>query len=124
MTQAMPGPLFTFATFIGTAMYGVLGGIVATFAIFLPGFLLILGAFPFWQWCMNNEKLQTSIQLMNAAVIGLLVATWIDPIIISTVSSFKDVVFIAILGLAYFRFKVSPTILVLMSLTIGVAFYR
>lgn len=123
MTQAMPGPLFTFATFIGTAMYGVVGGIVATIAIFLPGFLLILGAFPFWQWCMNNEKLQTSIQLMNAAVIGLLAATWIDPIIISTLSSLKDGVFIAILALAYLKLKVSPTMLVLMSLIIGIIFY-
>ena len=123
MTQAMPGPLFTFATFIGTSLHGVLGGIIATFAIFLPGYLLILGVYPFWQWCMNNARLQTSIQLMNAAVIGLLAAIWLDPIIVTTISSFKDVVFIAILAIAYLKLKVTPTILVISSLLIGIIFY-
>ena len=123
MTQAMPGPLFTFATFIGTSLHGVLGGIIATFAIFLPGYLLILGVYPFWQWCMNNARLQTSIQLMNAAVIGLLAAIWLDPIIVTTISSFKDVVFIAILAIAYLKLKVTPIILVISSLLIGIIFY-
>ena len=123
MTQAMPGPLFTFATFIGTSLHGVLGGIIATFAIFLPGYLLILGVYPFWQWCMNNARLQTSIQLMNAAVIGLLAATWFDPIIVTTISSYKDVVFIAILAIAYLKLKVTPIILVISSLLIGIIFY-
>jgi len=58
---------------------------------------------------MNNVKLQTSIQLMNAAVIGLLAATWLDSIIVTTISSYKDVVFIAILAIAYLKLKVTPT---------------
>ena len=47
-TQAVPGPLFTFAAYLGTVMKGWQGGLVATFAVFLPAFLLILGALPFW----------------------------------------------------------------------------
>ena len=87
------------------------------------GYLLILGVYPFWQWSMNNVKLQTSIQLMNAAVIGLLAATWLDSIIVTTISSYKDVVFIAILAIAYLKLKVTPTILVISSLLIGIIFY-
>ena len=47
-TQAVPGPLFTFATYLGTVMFGWQGGILATIAIFLPAFLLVIGTLPFW----------------------------------------------------------------------------
>src|SRR5690606_10542740 len=48
VTQAVPGPLFTFAAYLGTVMNGWQGGIIATIAIFLPAFLLVIGSLPFW----------------------------------------------------------------------------
>ncbi|MDX5324490.1 MAG: chromate efflux transporter, partial [Exiguobacterium sp.] len=54
--QAVPGPLFTFASYLGTVINGVPGGLLATFAIFLPAFLLILGALPFWNALRRNPK--------------------------------------------------------------------
>src|SRR5699024_9474710 len=68
-TQAVPGPLFTFAAYLGTVMNGWFGGLIATAAIFLPAFLLILGALPFWDMLRNNEKIKGAVMGVNAAVI-------------------------------------------------------
>lgn len=123
MTQAMPGPIFTFATFIGTALHGVLGGVIATLAIFLPGFLLILGAYPFWQRAMSNARLKKSLLFINAAVVGLLAAAFIDPIMTSTITSFVDLIFILLMFGVYMYYKISPTWIVVIGLLIGVIFY-
>src|SRR5699024_4427967 len=57
-TQAVPGPLFTFAAYLGAVMNGWQGGLIATIAIFLPAFLLILGVLPFWDDIRNNPKMK------------------------------------------------------------------
>lgn len=78
--QAVPGPLFTFAAYIGMAAFGWKGTLVATAAIFLPSFLLVLGAFPFWHWLRCQPRFQAALAGINAAVVGILLAALYDPI--------------------------------------------
>ena len=78
--QAMPGPLFTFAAFLGVAAGGWAGGIVALVAIFLPGLLLLAGVLPFWDALRRRPGAQAAIRGANAAVVGLLGAALYDPV--------------------------------------------
>lgn len=86
-TQAVPGPLFTFAAFLGSVLNGPIGGLFATFAMFLPAFLLIVGTLPFWDLLRNNAHMQGAVSAMNAAVLGLLIAAFYDPIWTSSMTS-------------------------------------
>lgn len=82
--QAVPGPLFTFAAFLGASMSsepsGWYGGIVALFAIFTPSFLLIVGVLPFWEAMRRNTKVQAALIGINSAVVGLLLAAFYHPV--------------------------------------------
>ncbi|MGZ4164774.1 MAG: chromate transporter, partial [Tumebacillaceae bacterium] len=78
--QAVPGPLFTFASYLGATMNGWLGAFVATVAIFLPSFLLIVGTLPFWESIRQRPKFQSVLHGVNAAVVGILVAALYDPV--------------------------------------------
>lgn len=60
-TQAIPGPLFTFAAYIGAVMNGWIGGLLATVAIFLPAFLLVFGTLPFWNRLRRNSKVKGAL---------------------------------------------------------------
>ena len=85
VTQAVPGPLFTFAAYLGAVMKGWQGGLIATIAIFLPAFLLILGALPFWDSLRNNLKIRAMIMGVNAAVVGILLSALYHPIWTSSI---------------------------------------
>lgn len=124
LTQAVPGPLFTFAAYIGTLTNGITGGIVATIAIFLPAFLLIIGALPFWQLLSANPKLRGAVVGMNAAVVGILGAAFISPIITHTVTSVKDVAVLLVLVAIVFFAKQPPWVTVVSGLLLGLLFYR
>ncbi|HJH11272.1 MAG TPA: chromate efflux transporter [Metalysinibacillus jejuensis] len=124
LTQAVPGPLFTFAAYIGTLTNGIAGGIVATIAIFLPAFLLIIGALPFWQLLSANPKLRGAVVGMNAAVVGILGAAFISPIITHTVTSVKDVAVLLVLVAIVFFAKQPPWVTVVSGLLLGLLFYR
>ncbi|HFQ5335207.1 TPA: chromate efflux transporter [Vibrio vulnificus] len=92
--QAVPGPMFTFATYIGYVLHPsspILGAIVATLAVFLPGFLLMLGVLKNWQQLATNPRVSGALQGVNAAVVGLLVAALYQPVFSSAVSSGLDV---------------------------------
>ncbi|MFZ5946071.1 MAG: chromate efflux transporter [Bacillota bacterium] len=78
--QAVPGPLFTFAAYLGAVTKGLIGSLIATVAIFLPSFLIIIGGLPFWQALRMNPKFQSAITGINAAVVGILLAALYDPI--------------------------------------------
>jgi chromate transporter len=78
--QAVPGPLFTFATFLGSVISGWSGALLATVAIFLPSFLLIFGALPFWDWIRKKSSFQSALSGINAAVVGILLAALYDPV--------------------------------------------
>ena len=95
--QAVPGPLFTFAAYIGAVQSGWLGGIIATIAIFLPAFLLIFGILPFWNQLRNHSKMKGAFVSVNAAVVGILIAAFYQPIWTSTIINAVDFVFAAIL---------------------------
>ncbi|WP_017798519.1 chromate transporter [Oceanobacillus kimchii] len=111
--QAVPGPLFTFAAYLGAVMNGWIGGLVATIAIFLPAFLLILGTLPFWNSLRNNHKIKGALMGVNAAVVGILIAAFYQPIWTSAVLSPIDFAFAAILFSMLVYWKLPPWVIVL-----------
>lgn len=112
VTQAVPGPLFTFAAYLGTVMKGWQGGLIATIAIFLPAFLLILGTLPFWSSMRRNSNLRRALLGVNAAVIGILISAFCNPIWISSVLSISDFVLVLILFSMLVFMKLPPWVIV------------
>lgn len=112
-TQAVPGPLFTFAAYIGTVLNGWGGGLLATFAIFLPAFLLILGTLPFWNSLRKNPKIQGALMGVNAAVVGILISAFYHPIWTSSILHASDFAFAAILFSMLVYWKLPPWIIVI-----------
>lgn len=92
--QAVPGPLFTFAAYLGTVMSpqprGWIGGMICLTAIYLPSFLLLMGAMPFWETLRSRACVQSILKGVNAAVVGLLLAALYDPLWTSSILSTKD----------------------------------
>ena len=82
--QAVPGPLFTFAAFLGSAMVeqptGWFGAIICLVAIFLPSVFLVIGLLPFWNILRKQPKMQAVLGGVNAAVVGLLLAALYNPV--------------------------------------------
>jgi chromate transporter len=90
--QAIPGPLFTFATYLG-ALGGLGGAVIATLAIFAPGFLLLVAALPFWQALRSKALIRAGMAGANAAVVGILGAALYDPVFTSSVGSLGQFAF-------------------------------
>lgn len=111
--QAVPGPLFTFAAYIGTVIGGWQGGLLATIAIFLPAFLLILGTLPFWVSLRRNPKIKGALMGVNAAVVGILIASFYHPIWTSSISTPVDFAFASILFSLLVFWKLHPWIIVI-----------
>ncbi|MCM3600855.1 chromate efflux transporter [Robertmurraya korlensis] len=111
-TQAVPGPLFTFAAYLGTVISGWQGGLLATFAIFLPAFLLVLGALPFWDSLRRNPKIKGALMGVNAAVVGILISAFYQPIWTSSILAPIDFAFAAILFSMLVYWKLPPWIIV------------
>ncbi|KQP23537.1 chromate efflux transporter [Pseudorhodoferax sp. Leaf267] len=115
-TQAVPGPLFTFAAYLGAVMPSPLGGwaggLVLLVAIFVPGFLLVVGALPFWESLRQQVGVRQAAAGINAAVVGLLASALVDPVGKSAIHSLAD----GLIALAAFAllvvFKVSPVAVV------------
>jgi chromate transporter len=78
--QAVPGPLFTFATYLGAVQAGPTGALVATVAIFLPGLLLVAGVLPVWERLRRHAPATAAFRGANAAVVGLLAAAFVHPV--------------------------------------------
>ncbi|MGE7675918.1 chromate efflux transporter [Lysinibacillus sp. NPDC094403] len=123
MTQAVPGPLFTFASYIGMVIAGVPGAIIATIAIFLPAFLLIVGAMPFWLALNRFAGLRGAMAGANAAVVGILAAAFIHPIVTQTIQNGLDVVIAAVFLWCLMRWKIQPYLLVLVGICVGIVCY-
>jgi chromate transporter len=100
VAQAVPGPMFTFAAYLGARLPGgeggLLGATVALIAIFLPGFLLVAGALPLWRSLSRRPSAARAVAGVNAAVVGLLGAALYDPVWISAVQAPLDVAIAAI----------------------------
>lgn len=92
--QAVPGPLFTFAAYLGAAMTGTPGGwgggLILLFAIFVPAFLLVVGALPFWESLRQRNGAQRAMAGVSAAVVGVLGAALYDPVWTSAINSRAD----------------------------------
>lgn len=93
-TQAVPGPLFTFSAYLGAVMgpepNGWAGAMLALVAIFLPSFLLIAGALPFWDILRSVPVFQSALKGINAAVVGLLLTALYKPVWTSAIYSPAD----------------------------------
>jgi chromate transporter len=98
--QAVPGPLFTFAGYLGTVAqprpHGPVGALIALIGIFLPGMLILLGALPHWQALRQRPSVRASMLGVNAAVVGLLAAALYHPIWTGSVRSASDVLLAAL----------------------------
>jgi len=107
--QAVPGPLFTFAAYLGTVMgpapNGWAGGLLCLVAVFLPGFLLIVGVMPFWSALAGNRPVRDALRGVNAAVVGLVLAALYAPIWTSAILGPRDflLALAAFLLLAFWR---------------------
>jgi chromate transporter len=128
VVQAMPGPLFTFAAYLGAACAPAGGGwglaalyaLVATIAIFLPGLLLAIGAQSVWQWLGHHVRAQTALAGINAAVVGVLAAALINPVARSALLGLHDCVIAAIGLILLLRWHLPPIVVVGLTLLASV----
>ncbi|WP_270179721.1 chromate efflux transporter [Alkalihalobacillus sp. CinArs1] len=120
MAQAVPGPLFTFSSYLGTMMEGITGAVVATIAIFLPSFLLIIGALPFLSELRKRASFQGILMGVNASVVGILLAAFYDPVIESSIFDGSDFALGAILFALLTIWKVPAWLIVILGVVGGV----
>jgi chromate transporter len=122
-TQAMPGPLFTFAAFLGASMSsapsGWMGGMIALVAIFIPSFLLVVGALPFWEQLRQNLRTQAALGGINASVVGLLLAALYQPVWTSAILSPQDFGLALIALVALMFWKLPPWLVVVVGGVVG-----
>ena len=121
--QALPGPLFTFAAYLGTVMHpgpwAWLRGLICLFAIFLPAWLLVGGALPFWEELRKKNWMQAALRGGNASVVGVLLAALYNPVIITGVRNAQDVaVALIAFGLLEYR-KTPPWLVVILAAIAG-----
>lgn len=124
--QAVPGPLFTFAAYLGTVadwpLRGWIGGLVLLLTIFVPAFLLLVAALPFWEDLRGRQGIQTTMAGINAGVVGILLSALYDPVWTSAIHSKTDFgLALAAFGLLVYA-KISPAFVVLLAaaLTSGI----
>ncbi|WP_127079026.1 chromate efflux transporter [Rhodomicrobium lacus] len=123
--QAMPGPLFTFAAYLGTVATigprGIAGAVLGLIGIFLPGILILLGTLPFWDTFRQRRGAQAAMSGVNAAVVGLLAAALYDPVWTGSVTSIGDFG-IALAGLVLLTaWRAPPLAVVVFSALGGIA---
>ena len=123
--QALPGPLFTFAAYLGTVAHqppnGWVGGAICLIAIFLPSFFLVVGVLPFWDHLRRLPIAQSVLRGVNAAVVGLLLAALYRPVWTSAIATPADFALAAAGFLLLFMWKVPPWLVVLLSALGGAA---
>jgi chromate transporter len=126
--QAVPGPLFTFAAYLGSSIDTLssrwLSGLFTLAAVFLPSFLLIAGAFPFWNALRSHAQFRSALLGINAAVVGILLAALYQPVWTTAIIAPEDFA----LGLVAFGllavWKVAPWMVVLLTAAGGEAIAR
>jgi len=121
--QAVPGPLFTFAAYLGAvskpAPNGWLGALIALIAIFLPSFLFVIGILPFWNHLRSLEAFQAALRGINAAVVGILLAALYQPIWTSAIHAPGDFALAVLAFGLLVIWKVPPWLVVVLSALIG-----
>jgi chromate transporter len=120
--QSVPGPLFTFAAYLGAVMgpspNGIVGAVIALVAIFLPGLLLVAGALPFWDAFRRRPAAQAAMRGTNAAVVGILAAALYNPVWTSAVTNSHDFA-IAAVGFVLLVVWKLPPLAVVAAIAIG-----
>ncbi len=123
LTQAAPGPIFSFAAFLGTASaplpLGLWQAALATLAIFLPGFLLVYAILPRWEQLRAQPWAKPLLAGANAAVVGLLAGAFYTPIWQSTVNTTLDFAFVAVAFVLLTVFRIAPWLLVILGGAVG-----
>jgi chromate transporter len=117
--QAVPGPLFTFAAYLGAVMgpqpNGWAGASLCLVAVFLPSFLLVFGALPFWDELRRRRWAQSALTGVNAAVVGLLLAALYNPVWTAGITSGADFALGSAAFLLLFMWKTPPWLVVALS---------
>lgn len=117
LAQAVPGPLSTFAAFLGSSMNvqpsGWIGATVCLIAIFLPSFLLVIGVLPFWEQLRHSFRTQAALAGVNAGVVGLLLAALYNPVWTSAIFKPQDFGLMLIAFVALMFWKAPPWLVVL-----------
>jgi len=121
--QAVPGPLFTFAAYLGTVIFGGphawLGGLWCLLAIFLPAWMLIGGALPFWHLLRRQAWTQAALRGANAAVVGVLLAALYHPVWSQGVAGARDVAAVLAAFACLEIWRVPPWLVVVLTATAG-----
>lgn len=116
-TQAVPGPLFTFAAFLGAAISSTSGafitGMLCLIAIFLPSFLLIAGALPFWEKLRHQSQIRAALMGVNSAVVGLLLAALYSHAWVGAIQAPQDFALMLIALAALTVWKLPPWLVVI-----------
>lgn len=116
--QAVPGPLFTFAAYLGAAMStppnGWLGAAICLIAVFLPSFLLVIGALPYWESLRRRSSAQAALRGVNAAVVGLLLAALYNPVWTAGITSASDFAIAAAAFLLLMMWQTPPWLVVVL----------
>ena len=121
--QAVPGPLFTFSAYLGAVMKtqptGWLGAALCLVAVFLPSFLLVFGALPFWAALRGEPRAQAALRGINAAVVGLLLAALYRPVWTSAIMAPVDFALAIAAFLALAMWKLPPWMVVMLAAVAG-----
>lgn len=121
--QAVPGPLLTFAAFLGAsiraASFGGLGALMCLLAIFAPSFLLVVGVLPFWERLRRHMRIQAALLGINAAVVGVLLAALYDPVWTGSIYTSQDFGLALVALVALMFWKLPPWLVVLGSGIVG-----
>lgn len=124
-TQAVPGPLFTFAAYLGTVMNqppnGWGGGLLCLGGIFLPSLFLAIGPLPFWNWFRKHPVMRSVLKGVNAAVVGLLLAALYNPVWTSAIHAPSDFAIAVVALLLLISWKVPPWLVVILGAVAALA---
>jgi chromate transporter len=112
--QAVPGPLFTFAAYLGAVIGGWAIAALCLVAVFVPSFLLVAGALPFWEELRRRAWAQSTLRGVNAAVVGLLLAALYNPVWTAGIKSPKDFALAMAAFLALYMWSVTPWLVVVL----------
>jgi len=112
--QAVPGPLFTFAAYLGAVIGGWKIAILCLVAIFLPSFFLVIGILPFWDGLRRKQTAQAALRGVNAAVVGLLLAAFYNPVWTSGILGKADFGLAAVAFLLLFLWRTPPWLVVIL----------
>ncbi len=122
--QAVPGPLFTFAAYLGAVLgpdpNGMAGAALALGAVFLPGFLLLVGVLPYWDQFRAMARAQSIIQGANAAVVGILGAALYSPVFTSAIGDMRDFTLALVCFVLLMAWKAPPWAVVIVAALGGV----